>query len=152
EPCQVADLCEMCIRAVHTAAAGKQQAVELDAPSDLVLMGDGQGITKILTALLDNAIKFTPVQGRIGIKADCMTGPDAVRITVWDTGIGMSAGQVAHLFDPFVQGDLTIARRFEGLGLGLAYVHKLVATLGGTIAVDSALGEGSRFQVILPLE
>jgi len=152
EPCRVADLCEMCIDAVHSAAAGKQQAVELDAPSDLVLMSDGQGITKILTTLLDNAIKFTPVQGRIGIKADRMTGHDAVRITVWDTGIGMSAGHVAHLFDPFVQGDLTIARRFEGLGLGLAYVHKLVATLGGTITVDSALGEGSRFQVILPLE
>ena len=152
EPCRVADLCEMCIDAVHSAAAGKQQAVELDAPSDLALMSDGQGITKILTTLLDNAIKFTPVQGRIGIKADRMTGHDAVCITVWDTGIGMSAGQVAHLFDPFVQGDLTIARRFEGLGLGLAYVHKLVATLGGTITVDSALGEGSRFQVILPLE
>ena len=70
--------------------------------------------------LLGNAVKFTPNDGAIGITANRAAEGNAVNIEVWDTGIGMSEDQVAHLFEPFVQGDQTIARRFEGLGLGLA--------------------------------
>ncbi len=74
----------------------------------------------------------------------------AVRIVVADTGIGMNPDQLAALFRPFTQGDQTLARRYEGLGLGLAYVHEVVTRLGGTIAVTAAEGRGSRFTVILP--
>ncbi len=74
----------------------------------------------------------------------------AVRIMVADTGIGMNDEQLAALFLPFTQGDQTLARRFDGLGLGLAYVHEVVTRLGGTVSVTAAPGQGSRFTIILP--
>ena len=80
--------------------------------------------------------------------------PDAatagVQIEVWDTGIGMNVEQVSHLFEPFVQGDQQLARQFEGVGLGLAYVHKAVALLGGEVTATSDPGKGSCFTVTLP--
>ena len=69
---------------------------------------------------------------------------------VADTGIGMNDEQLAALFLPFTQGDQTLARRFDGLGLGLAYVHEVVTRLGGTVSVTAAPGQGSRFTIILP--
>lgn len=119
-------------------------------PVDLTMNGDAEGITKIIATLLENALKFTPVRGLVGIDIAEASGGDAICIEVWDTGIGMSRDQVAHLFEPFVQGDQSMARRFEGLGLGLALVHKLVALMGGGIVVESELGKGSRFVVTLP--
>ena len=62
----------------------------------------------------------------------------------------MNEEQLAALFLPFTQGDQTLARRFDGLGLGLAYVHEVVARLGGTVSVTAEPGRGSRFTVILP--
>ena len=76
--------------------------------------------------------------------------PAAVRIVVADTGIGLDAEQLGAIFRPFTQGDQTLARRFEGIGLGLAYVHEVVTRLGGTITATAEPGRGSRFTIILP--
>ena len=151
ERCHLAELCAGSIHTVSAAASSKNQVIDIDAPANLELVSDGQALVKLMTTLLGNAVKFTPDHGAIGVTANRVAEVDAVSIEVWDTGIGMSEDQVAHLFEPFVQGDQTLARRFEGLGLGLAYVHKLVELLGGHIAVTSELGKGSRFKVTLPV-
>ena len=149
--CRLADLCAYSTHAVQDKARHKSQSLDLDiVPADIEITSDEAAIKKILTALLENAIKFTPEHGAIGINVSGVVGEAAVHLVVWDTGIGMTADQVAHLFEPFVQGDQTLARRFEGLGLGLAYVHKLVELLGGTVTVSSEIGQGSRFAVTLP--
>jgi signal transduction histidine kinase len=75
---------------------------------------------------------------------------ERVRLVVWDTGVGISAEQQAIIFQPFVQGDGGLTRRYGGVGLGLAYVQRMVALLGGAIGLESTPGEGSRFTVTLP--
>ena len=129
----------------------KNQVIQLDVePYALTIVSDSQLITRTLTLLLDNAIKFTDQDGTIGIEAGRVAERDAIRMVVWDTGIGIAEETVPYLFDPFTQVDQTLARRFEGVGLGLATVHKLVELLGGTVRVESELGKGSRFIVTLP--
>ena len=147
--CPLADLCAGVVRSHRRAADAKgQQLTFTVTPLDLEIDSDAQGIRQILKELLGNAIKFTPAGGRIHLAAD--DAGEGVQIVVTDTGIGMDAEQQAVLFRPFVQGDQTLARRFEGLGLGLAFVYEMVTRLGGTVTVDSAPGTGSRFTVLLP--
>jgi two-component system sensor histidine kinase BarA len=152
ETCRVAELCAIAARAAKPLAAAKQQefAQTID-PATPDIESDPQGIVQVVKELLVNAVKFTPAGGRIEVSvapaADCRT----VCIAVTDTGIGLSEEQLATIFHPFTQGDQTLARRFEGIGLGLAYVHEMVQRLGGTLAVASSVGKGSSFAVTLPL-
>jgi CheY-like chemotaxis protein len=75
---------------------------------------------------------------------------DLVRFTVWDSGIGIAATDMEHLFEPFVQIDSSLARRHEGTGLGLALVSRLAEMHGGGVLVESEVGRGSRFTISLP--
>ena len=105
--------------------------------------------------LLDNAVKFTLPGGKIDVSVACLpadAGDESaqVALVVADTGIGMSPAEMEDIFSAFRQSDLTLARRFEGLGLGLAYVREMTARLGGTVTVESEVGRGSRFTVTLP--
>ena len=104
----------------------------------------------MLKELLENAVKFTPDGDRVGLVVQCEDPGECVCLTVWDTGIGISAEQQEAIFQPFVQCDARLARAYEGVGLGLAYAQRMVALLGGTITVESELGKGSRFSVTLP--
>jgi signal transduction histidine kinase len=104
--------------------------------------------------LLDNAVKFTPEGGQVCVHI-CAAGgagslAGSVQIVVADTGIGMSAEELERLFLPFTQADMTLARRFEGVGVGLAYVQAMVDRLGGAIAVASTPQVGTRFTITLP--
>jgi len=126
--------------------------------------GDAARLRQVMLNLLGNAIKFTErgsvevavtllpkgllrVEGA-GVGSD---GAPHVAIEVTDTGIGMSETTQARLFEKFTQADSSISRRFGGTGLGLAITRELLGLMGGTIAVTSRLGEGSRFLVTLPL-
>ena len=71
---------------------------------------------------------------------------------MWDSGIGSTDEQRATIFQPFVQGDARLSRQYEGIGLGLAYVQRMVEFLGGTLTLESAPGAGSRFTVTLPAQ
>jgi signal transduction histidine kinase len=130
-------------------AAQKQIHISSEMQDGLVQMrGDGRRIKQILVNLLTNAVKFTPSGGKAGLEV--RRDQDQVCFSVWDTGIGISEEDQAKLFQPFVQVDSSLSRHYEGTGLGLALVRRLVDMHGGTIAVESAPGKGSRFTVILP--
>ncbi|MDN7646240.1 ATP-binding protein [Burkholderia cenocepacia] len=117
-------------------------------------LGDPIRVQQIASNLLSNAIKFTD-SGDVLIEVYAKTDAAActsIVIGVIDSGIGMNEAQLAHLFQPFVQADSTISRRFGGTGLGLALCRRLVDLMGGTLDVRSTPGEGSQFVVVLPFE
>ncbi|MGE3618473.1 MAG: ATP-binding protein [Gemmatimonadales bacterium] len=110
-------------------------------------------LRQILTNLIDNAIKFTS-DGFVAVFVDAVPGPPdtvPVRITVQDTGIGMTPDQAARIFDKFTQADTSTTRKYGGTGLGLSICRQLAELLGGNITLDSTPGEGSTFSVALPL-
>ena len=98
--------------------------------------------------LLSNAVKFTAVGGRIVIEGS--PTEHEVRITVRDTGIGIAPEQLERIFEPFVQVRAELTRTAEGTGLGLAISRDLARGMGGDISVESRLGEGSAFTLVLP--
>ncbi len=163
-PCRLAAVCDQAIRTVQEAAAAKQQHIaQAVVPPDLEMVTDPRGLINILHMLLDNAVKFTPPGGAIVVEVAPVPpemAPEAlagagenrcVTLTVADTGVGMSPAEMDGIFSAFMQGDLTLARRFDGLGLGLAYVREMTARLGGTVTVASEVDRGARFTVTLPL-
>ena len=126
---------------------------EIDAGSQDALIGDPARVRQILVNLLSNAIKFTEqggVQVRVGTAA-LGEGNTRVTLAVADTGIGLGEGQLARLFEPFVQADSSITREFGGTGLGLSIVRRLAQIMAGDVAVESTPGVGSIFTVTLVL-
>lgn len=111
---------------------------------------DRDKIEKILNNLLSNAFKFTPDGGKIILSTQLLD--QQLLITVKDTGIGMDAHTLAHIFSRFYQADNTATRRGEGTGIGLALVRELVELLGGKVTAQSLTGEGSTFVVSLPVQ
>ena len=110
--------------------------------------GDGARLTQVLNNLLGNALKFTE-EGAIKVTAEHCDG--ALKLSVEDTGIGIDEAHIGRIFSPFDQAHGGIGRRFGGSGLGLSITRTLVEMQGGTLAVESRVGEGSRFTVTLPV-
>jgi signal transduction histidine kinase len=131
----------------HAVAAFPEQVV-LSAPEALWVRGDDSRLTQVLNNLLSNAARFGSDDTRVTLTAE----EGKARLVVTDTGIGMTAPLLARVFEPFMQAPQTLERRTGGLGLGLAIVRKIVELHGGTVSAHSdGLGEGSRFEVVLPL-
>ncbi|MFB6274083.1 MAG: sensor histidine kinase, partial [Salinibacter sp.] len=122
-------------------------AVEVEVPNTYTLRTDRTLLSRILNNLVQNAIKFTD-EGTVGITVE--PKEDGVQIEVRDTGVGIAKEFEPHLFDPFKQESEGLAREYEGAGLGLALVKRMVDILAGTIEVESTKGEGSVFTVELP--
>jgi signal transduction histidine kinase len=112
------------------------------------MLGDARHLEQVLKELLGNAVKFTQ-QGKVTLAIT--PGVDEIEFAVSDSGIGMSDEQLAAGFKPFHQADGSATRRFGGLGLGLALTEHRVRLMGGKLAVESAMGEGSTFRVKLPI-
>jgi PAS domain S-box-containing protein len=149
ESCHLAELCAIAVRAVAAHAEARHQTFEFTVePPELTIVSDPEGIIQVLKRLLDNAVKFTPESGSIGLDVAEVDG--CARLTVWDTGIGIAPAKIDSVFHAFTQEQGGLARPFGGVGLGLAYVRKMVELLKGTIVVDSTPGQGSRFSVMLP--
>ena len=138
------------VDAVRPAAADKRVALHLTAPAAPLLMsGDPDRLQQVAWNLLTNAIKFTPAGGTVRLAVS--PADDDLELTVIDTGQGMAADLLPHVFDRFRQGDSSAVRQHGGLGLGLAIVRQLVEMHGGTVAADSdGPGRGSTFRVTLP--
>ncbi|XLZ71740.1 PAS domain-containing protein [Massilia sp. SR12] len=121
-------------------------------PAEVV--GDAKRLQQVLLNLLSNAIKFTE-RGEVvlGVRAaQSSAGSLALEFTVRDTGIGITPEQQTHMFDAFSQGDTSTSRRYGGTGLGLAIARRLSDLMGGVISVESAVGKGSTFRFICPLQ
>jgi signal transduction histidine kinase/CheY-like chemotaxis protein/HAMP domain-containing protein len=134
-----------------TRALVKDQPVELrsEVPEDLpAVWADAQRVRQILINLMSNAAKFTE-EGHITLKA--AAGPENVKISVIDTGIGIDPEAQSRLFIPFQQVDASTTRRAGGTGLGLAISRRFVEMQGGEIWVESEVGEGSAFSFTLPI-
>jgi len=113
-----------------------------------VYHGDSARVRQILYNLVSNAIKFTEAGEVRGV---ITATPSGLRIDVVDTGVGIAPERVDSLFEKFVQADSSATRRFGGVGVGLSICKALCTAMGGEITVTSALGQGSRFVVDLPL-
>jgi PAS domain S-box-containing protein len=151
-PVSVADLCRASLRLVQEPAARKHigVAVTID-PALPPVVADERRLKQVLVNLLTNAVKFTPEGGSIGVDVDRVASGQALRITVWDTGVGIAPEDQPRLFRPFVQLDNSLSRQHVGTGLGLALVRRLVELHGGEVRVESEVGRGSRFIVSVPL-
>ena len=119
-------------------------AVDGEVPQ--VIHSDPARLRQIVTNLVGNAVKFTE-QGGVDVRVRATDSDGAIdfEIEVADTGVGMPADALDRIFDPFVQADSSVTRRFGGTGLGLSISRKFARALGGDIGVSSELGRGSRF-------
>ncbi|WP_058049217.1 PAS domain S-box protein [Janthinobacterium sp. Ant5-2-1] len=122
--------------------------VDVDPGMGQFFLGDARRVQQVLTNLIGNAVKFTEV-GHVRVAVG-MQG-EQVHIAVHDTGIGIPADRLDKIFAPFTQADSSMSRRFGGTGLGTTISLQLVELMGGTITVESTLGVGSVFHVLLPL-
>jgi nitrogen-specific signal transduction histidine kinase len=132
-------------------ASGLTLSAEVDGPLPAVV-GDPSRIRQVLSNLVDNAIKFTGDGGTITVRAAVRPGdPDAICVTVEDTGCGLAPADCARVFDHLYQVAPSAERSRNGLGLGLHIAKQLVEGQGGRIWVESEGGKGSRFSFTLPV-
>ena len=151
EPVLLSQLVTKAADSVWRATDEPRQELLVDVESDPIWVdADATRLEQVIVNLLTNAAKFTPAGGRIELTARREDGQAVVRVK--DTGIGMSAEVLPHIFGLFVQADRSLERTKGGLGIGLALVRQLVTLHGGSISAHSGgPGQGSEFVVRLPL-
>jgi signal transduction histidine kinase len=152
-------LCSSSFVFVRQQALQKHIQLETKLAPDLTnAFVDERRMRQVLINLLNNAVKFTPEGGTVTLsasllpKADDETQPSYLRIAVQDTGIGIAPENINRLFQPFVQIDGALNRKYAGTGLGLALVKQIVELHGGRVELTSELGTGSCFTIDLPCE
>jgi two-component system sensor histidine kinase BaeS len=148
EPIDVGDLLEQTLSAQHPAATAKQLTLELVGRGDLHAEADPRRLRQAMGNLVANAIRYTD-RGSVTVTADG-TGADEIVIHVADTGHGISAEDLPHIFDRFWRAEKSRDRRRGGSGLGLAIAERLIAAHGGHIDVRSTVGTGTTVSVRLP--
>jgi signal transduction histidine kinase len=150
QPLEVSALVKACIDTFNATGRTSNYQLNIDLMPGWV-DGDPTRLEQIATNLIDNALKYTPAGGTIDISMAHEAQPDQVVLTVRDSGVGIAADLLPHVFDVFVQGSITIDRAQGGLGIGLALVRRLVELHGGSVSVHSAgTDEGSTFVIRLP--
>jgi signal transduction histidine kinase len=174
ETVEVSSLMASSLSMIRERAAARRIRLSIDGAEAVgLIQADTRKVKQILYNLLSNAVKFTDEDGQVTLRARCVLHRDVgqlsspwtlrsfpladdefaefIEISVTDSGIGISPDGLERLFQPFSQIDGGLARKFEGVGLGLAMVKRLAELHGGRVAVASAVGEGSCFTVWLPL-
>ena len=150
-PTPVEAVCQASLRMIKQNAHKKRLRINTSYDSRVnVFIADERRVKQVLVNLLSNAVKFTPEGGEVGLEVEGDEDAQAVKITVWDTGIGIAASHLEQLFRPFVQLDSRLSREYAGTGLGLSLVLRMMELHGGSVAVKSEVGKGSRFTVSFP--
>ena len=140
------------VEAINVSLAGEKSlnfVIKYEYPLPQVFNCDLNRLRQVLLNLCSNAVKFTK-QGDVTLTVTYLEKNSEVRFAIQDSGIGMSEQEMERLFQPFVQADSTIARKFGGSGLGLVISQKLTQLMLGRLEVESIKGLGSRFDVIIP--
>lgn len=136
-------------RLLKKVAVKKGVSIEMTESAALTVFADELRLSQVIANLIDNAIKYTPVGG--SIKVLLAGGGDLAILKVIDTGMGIAADDLPHLFDRFYRVDKARTREMGGVGLGLSICKEIVEGFGATIDVDSELGKGTIFTVRFPL-
>jgi two-component system phosphate regulon sensor histidine kinase PhoR len=147
-PISVSAVLESALRTVEPAAEARGITLLRDKIDDLNVNGRELRLEQVFVNLLDNAIKFSRPNGEISITIQSIDG--RARITIADSGIGIPSEDLPRIFERFYRVDKARSRDVGGTGLGLSIVKHVVEQMGGTVTVDSRLGEGSRFTIVVP--
>jgi signal transduction histidine kinase len=130
-------------------AEDKGISISSNAPDEVLVEGDRARLKQVIVNLLDNAIKYTPAGGKIGLSVTSRSG--LAILEVEDTGMGIPAVSRPHIFERFFRVDKARSRELGGAGLGLSIVKSICAAHGGQVDFQSTEGVGSLFKVELPL-
>ena len=144
-PCELRPLVDTSVGSVSQAAAQKQIAINSDIPPAIKVICDPKLIEQALINLLDNAVKYTPVGGKVRVGTRPVEGADHLTIYVEDTGIGIPSEDLGRIFERFYRVDKGRSRALGGTGLGLAIVRHIAEAHGEQVSVQSKLGAGTTF-------
>ena len=147
----VVEICQASLSFVREMALKKDLKLTFVLDNETAEMeADLKRLKQMLVNLLSNAVKFTPDKGSVALNVTTDIEAGLIYFAVQDTGIGIAAEDLPQLFQPFRQLDSSLSRQYEGSGLGLALVQRLADLHGGSVMVESTLGQGSCFTVMLP--
>lgn len=150
-PVKIPELVERVSESVSYMVGTKKLTLETDVDPDLPpITSDERWLAHILVNLIANAVKFTPEGGRVTVSARSRRG--IVELCVEDTGIGIAPEDRERIFEPFRQGERGDEKGYGGVGLGLALVAKLTELLGAMVELESEVGKGSTFRVLVPTQ
>jgi signal transduction histidine kinase len=152
-PVDLGDVIQEVVSSIHPAARTERRVSLLSEvePTLPPVLADRQRVAQVIANLVRNAVRHTPEGGLVAVRAE--RGDDRLAVvTVEDTGVGIPADELEHVFERFYRADASRDRASGGAGLGLAIVRELVVAMGGEVSAESAVGEGSRFWFTLPLE
>jgi signal transduction histidine kinase len=145
----VAALVERVTASVSWMVGTKNLSLEVEVEPELQpVQSDERWLAHVLVNLLANAVKFTPEGGRVTIHA--RDRADAVELAIQDNGIGIAPEEREAIFEPFRQGEHGDEKRYGGVGLGLALVARLTDLLGAEVELESTVGKGTTFRVVVP--
>lgn len=153
EPVEVRDLLENVVERWKGKVGGRHEISRRVGRRLPTIVGDRRLLERSLDELVDNAVKYSPEGGRVTVSATSAGnghGP-AVAITIRDEGVGIPPERLEGIFEDFAQADSSATREFGGLGLGLAFVRRIVRAHQGHLTAESAPGKGSTFSIVLPV-
>lgn len=147
-PIPIDEVIEAAIRTVESGAAMREVSIQCGGCDDATVMANRLRLEQVLVNLLDNAVKFNRTKGTVAV--DWHRGENCVEVIIADTGMGIPSEDLKRIFERFYRVDKARSRQVGGTGLGLSIVKESIERMGGTIAVESQLGQGTTFRLQLP--
>ncbi len=138
-----------CVDLLMPKADPKRLSITVQPCAPFRIRADLRRLREMILNVLDNAVKFTPVDGHVQVGVE--RRPDAVGVVIRDDGPGIAADILGRIFNPFIQAERSLVRQHEGIGLGLPIVRRLAELHGGTVELDSSPGQGTVVTILLPV-